>query len=289
MRHHVIPKFVIRRFSDDGRGIWFYRKPNQGGESDIKKVGWKSIFIRKDIYDDETEDRLQVLEGKAAGIVNRIEQEGPQNVTLSASDMLTLCEFLGIQLLRSEKSIHEMTSDEYIDGYVHKTLNVPRPSREKFNEVLLAFIRHMVNGGIREWVDPERPEYGQLTFKNIQIIAIPDTLSASFVVGDSVPLLYSKTPSDLDLHYRNNLVNPNWIKVMPVTPKIAIALCRANAFDAEPADNVVMGVNTTMFNECLAVAASSKDTIQSLLDNSLTRKTREETLEDPPIRFHLGG
>ena len=289
MRNHVIPKSVVKRFADDSGRIWFYRKTNQDGALDIRHVGWAKIFVRKGIYDDQTEDRLQKLDGKAARIMNRIEHEGPQNVELDAIDKLTLCEFLGIQLLRSEKSIHEMTCDEYIDGYVRKTYTVTRPSREEFHEGVLQFIGHMINGGMRSWVNPKIPEYGQLTFKNIHTIAIPDTLDVSFIVGDSIPILYSREVSKLDYPYSNELVNPNSIKVMPITPKIAIVLCRENVFENTPVDILVEAINISMFNECLGVAAYAKDTIQSLLSNSHTRKTHEETLEAPTIGFCIDG
>ena len=289
MRNHVIPKSIIRRFADHSGRIWFYRKPKQGEVLDIRHVGWKGIFMCRDIYDDETERRLQTLDGNANRIIKRIKEDGPNNVTLSASDMLTLCEFLGIQLLRSEKSIHETTCDRYIDGYVRETYRVPRPSREEFHEEVMRFIRRMISGGIRSWVDPERPESGQLTFRDIQIIGIPDTLNASFVVADSVPILYSKVPSGLDSPYSNELVNPDRIKILPVTPKLAIALCRENAFEDAPADKLVEAVNTTMFNECLAVAAYEQGTIQSLLGSPHTIKTQEKTLGHPPVRFHLNG
>ena len=132
MRNHVIPKSIIRRFADDSGHIWFYRKLKRGQKSNVTRVGYGKIFIRRDIYDDETEDWLQKLDGQMARVVKRVEQKGPQNVVLSASDKLTLCKFITIQLLRSEKSIHNMTCDEYIDGYVRETYKVPRPTREEF-------------------------------------------------------------------------------------------------------------------------------------------------------------
>ena len=237
MKNHVIPKCIIKRFADDSGRIWFYRKLKQGNDTNIKHLWWKDIFIRRDIYDDETENLLQILDGKANRIIKRLEVEGPQKVTLNRRDKVTLCEFLGVQRLRSEKSIHEMTSDQFIDGYMRETLRVPRPSREEFHEAAMGLIRQMITGGIRGWVDPDRPEPGQLTYKDILIIAIPDTLNASFVVADSVPILYSKMPSVLDLHYTSKLINPNCIKVLPVTPKLAVALCRQNAFDDAPVGN----------------------------------------------------
>ena len=289
MKNHVIPKCFIKRFADDRGRIWFYSKPKQGGEAEIRHVGWKGIFIRKDIYDKETEDRLASLDGHANGVVKRIEKEGPQDVTLNATDKLTLCEFLGIQLLRSEKTIHELTCDKFIDGYVRNTHRVLRPSRELFHEEVLGVIRLMINGGIRGWVNPERPEWGQLTFENLHLIAIPDSLNENFLLGDSVPILYSRRPSLLDRRYTNDLVNPNCIKVLPVTPKCAIAFCRENEFNTVPVGKLVEAINTTMFNGCLAVAAYEKTTIQSLLSSPHTRKTYEETLEVSPFGVHLNG
>ena len=108
-------------------------------------------------------------------------------------------------------------------------------------------------------------------------------------MADSVPILYSKVPSGLDSPNSNELVNPDRIKILPVTPKLAIALCRKNAFEDAPAGKLVEAVNTTMFNECLAVAAHERNTIQSLLSSPNTIKTHEETLEYTPIRFHLNG
>ncbi len=289
MRNHVIPQFIIKRFADDSGRIWFYRKPKWNKEPNIGRVGYGGIFIRKGIYDDKTEDWLQKLDGKMAGIVNRIEQKGPQDVVLPVSDKLSLCEFLTIQLLRSEKSIHNMTCDEYIDGYVRETYKIPRPSREEFHKEVLRYIRYMIDGGTRNWVNPVRPQSGQLTFVDIYIIAIPDTLDASFVVGDSVPILYSRRPSPIDSPYRNELVNPNSIKVMPINPKNAIILGKVSVFEDVRAAELVEAINITMFNECLAIAAYEKDIIQSLLSSSHTTKTHEKTLEMPPTGFCLNG
>ena len=160
---------------------------------------------------------------------------------------------------------------------------------KNFVKAGLQFIIHMIDSGTHHWVNPVRPQSGQLTLENIHIIAIPDTLDASFVVGDSVPILHSRRPSQLDLLYSNELVNPNSVKVLPINPKIAIVLCRESVFDDVRDAELVEAVNITMFNECLAIAGYEQDNIQSLLRSSHTTKAHDKTLASPPTRFCLNG
>ena len=257
-------------------------------EARIRHVGYARIFVRKDIYDDETENQLAQLEGYVANIVNQIEEEGPDRLSLTALDKMRLCVFIGIQLLRAEKSIHEMTCNDYIDGYVRSSYTLIRPTQEDFHNQLLVFMKYMLNDGIYNWMNPQKPEYGQLTFDDIQVIGIPEALDASFILGDSVPIVLSKLPSRLDMQYSNSLVNPFCIKVMPVTPKIAIALFRDGMLSNVDAARLVQAINRTMFDECLSVAAYGRDSLELLLDAPDSKKTIKETLECAGQRFYLG-
>ncbi len=279
MKNHTIPKSVIKRFADDTGHIWYYRKSKNIDDQIIRCVSYAGIFLLHDIYDDLTENLLQELDGKVAGIMNRIEQESPEHVVFSSVDNFILCKYIAIQLLRSEKSFREMTSNVYIDGYMHHTHNLIRPTKNQFHEQGLIFLRQMINGGVRDWVDPLRPELGQLGIGDIQIIVIPETAKASFVIGDSIPILYMRKPSNTFPQYNNKFIDPNCIKILPVNPKIAIALCKKNTFSNVPLNKLIEAINITMFNECLGIAAQDRDSIDSLLSSTHSSKTQNDTLK----------
>ena len=287
MKNHVIPKMILKRFVDEDERFWFYRKPKTDSVSAPKRIQYAKTFIRTDIYDPETESHLSHLEGKVDMLVNRIQQRKYRG--LNTNDRIDLCTFLGIQALRSERAIHQMTNDDQIDRYMRETRSLFRPRREDFRRVVLRMLKGMLNGGFHNWIHPKNPEYGQLTERDLQIIAIPDEVSRTFVIGDSVAIIYLRRPSPIHLEYSNKFIDPNIVKIMPVTPKIAIALYKdSNGLDVG-ADVLVEAINRDIFNQSLSIAACKKGIIENLLSTAGTKKTCEETLEDSEYRCFIDG
>lgn len=287
MKNHVIPKLILKRFVDNDEHYWFYRKPTTGNTSAPKLLHYAKTFIRTDIYDSETESRLSHLEGKVDSLVNKIQHD--ESIRLNFQNRLALCEFLGIQLLRSERSIYQMTSDDYIDQYMRDSYKLIRPGREDFRAEVLKFICYMLNAGLRDWILPKTRIYGQLTLRDLHVISIPDKLPETFIIGDSIAMIYVRRPSAVHLEYPNLFVDPNVIKIMPVMPKFAITLCKDLKDLDVPLNLLVEAINRTLFNGSLSVAACKKEVIEALVNESDTRKTREETLEDSEYRYCLNG
>lgn len=144
----------------------------------------------------------------------------------------------------------------------------------------MSFIRDMLNGGIREWIYPSGVVPGQLTLDDIHIIGIPETSNTSFIVGDSLSLIHEKRPSELDItQHDNTFIDPNCIKVMPIAPKLAIALFKKGALSDAPLDELVCGINHSMFNNSLSIGAYAKKSINLLAQHPHTIKTCQDTLE----------
>ena len=172
-REHVVPRFLLQRFTDNSGVIWAYDKQ--------QKVWFQTtpinIGIEKGIYDQAIEQWLSnIVEGPASALFQELDAG---KTTLSRGDLFVIARFITIQRVRVRA----------IEKFVE--LNQPDLVREKFQETLNELFGESgieVGSEILNLVGHEPEELlGQLGLRNICNLALHGAMwSTSNELAESI-------------------------------------------------------------------------------------------------------
>lgn len=127
-RHHVIPRFVLKRWADSNDQVWMKSKHDRReGIRGIRDLAIKDFytFLATDGQFDATfEEVLTVVEDRAAPVLTRINNPYVADIVLSPQEYAHLAQFVAFQIVRSprRRREYELMVDWYAKTYAAGTM-----------------------------------------------------------------------------------------------------------------------------------------------------------------------
>lgn len=118
-KHHYIPQFYMKGFSQDSNNLWVYDKKSKN-PNDVKKLTTKTIAFENNFYTylsihktkETMEDMFCQMEGLAANVINKI-ANGHEIDSQEKADLAVFISFLWLRTPKSKKRMAKMTTNLY--------------------------------------------------------------------------------------------------------------------------------------------------------------------------------
>ena len=217
-KQHYLPKFFLRRFSEDGTGVFVYRVDDRT----VQRRNIRSMASEHYFYADSSkaklfEETMSVFEKSHSEILERInETEGLQSLT--EIDRFELLRFILLVMTRTKESKMEAESmfnavmDELKPNMVKSLQSQGLSITEDYT--IRIRLNHSNSIGILFAL-----KEGPVTISDLGFALLLNDTGLPFVCGDSPVILHNRI-----LPGATALLSPGLLIIAPISEKIAILL-----------------------------------------------------------------
>lgn len=216
-KHHYVPRFYLKLFSENGRSINLFNIRTQRSVLDgaLKNQCYRDYFYGKD---PQIEKSLSLVEGQISQILNKVHSKNilPDR---GSPDHITLLMYILIQHARTAYSA-EMY-DEQADKII-KHLVAPKLEGMNYSSERIASVRVTLENPARFALSVAAPHYPLLVDLKLKLIRA--TGAHEFITSDNPVVFYNQFLSFRKLASNTGLVSKGLLIFFPISPKQLIIL-----------------------------------------------------------------
>ena len=216
-KHHYVPRFYLKLFSENGRSINLFNLRIQRFVLDgaLKNQCYRDYFYGKD---PQIEKALSLVEGQISQIFNKVQSNNilPKR---GSPDHITLLMYILIQHARTAYSA-EMY-DEQTDKII-KHLVAPELEDTNYSSEQIASVRVTLKNPARFALSVAAPHYPLLVDLKLKLIRA--TGAHGFITSDNPVVFYNQFLSFRKLVSNTGLASKGLLIFLPINPKQLIIL-----------------------------------------------------------------
>ena len=270
IRHHYIPQFILRNFTDEQDYLHCYRKSNRK----VFRTKPTNIFVENNLYtqlDEKGQENFSAeleiaksIEGPAKSVLNKIMHSGRKGVVprLKKSEKRIWDEFLFCQLTRLPKSLNSIDGSEILSSVLEDFERDIRPltvdERRIYSDPEQQ--RMLTQNAWSKVVSEPGGEFINVLEKKGLLICVIRNHKKSFIIGDS---------PDIRATHKGitDLTHPEVRILFPVSHDIVITQGNKKREEkiAPLSDTMLIRqINEVVYRQSEVIAGRSSELISSL-------------------------